>query len=288
MNQKIIKFLALIALLTIGGFACTKDGDTDNNKMVSIKIQNFRGEVDPYIVSFELPGIVDARCFNDLSYPNFVGFPEAWNPNDWSINLVMAKGTDRTKLAPIITLAPGATITPESGTTLDFSKNIEWTVKVPDGTNVKYYLTSVFVIGDTDEDNMVSRKIRCWGTGAVDPNIVSLALPYLIFAGGYERLPVPNYGGIPELWGPRWWTLGLSMAKGTDCTRLAPIITLAPGATIKEIQYSIGEQSFSKQVDYTGIAEIGEYDFTKQVTFVLTATDCSTVSYYFLANANDD
>jgi len=288
MKLQTIKLVALIALLMAGGFSCTKDGNTDDENMVSIKIQNLNGKVDPYIVSFALPGIVDVRCFNAMQYPNFVGFPEAWDPNDWSINLVIAKGTDRTKLAPIITLAPGATITPESGTELDFNKNIEWTLKAPDGTTVKYYMTSVFVIGDTDEDNMVSRKIRCWGTGAVDPNIVSLELPGLVSVSGYERLPEPNYGGFPEAWSPHWWTQGLAMVKGTDCTKLAPIITLAPGASIKEIQYSIGEQSFTRQVDYSGIVGVGEYDFTRQVSLVLIATDGSTVSYYFLANAFDD
>jgi hypothetical protein len=284
MYKKILKLIA-VSLLLAGNFSCTKDDNTSNDNLVSINIQNFRGEVDPNIVSFALPGIVDARCFNAIPYPNFVGFTETWNPNDWSINLVMAKKTDRTKLAPIIALVPGATITPVSGTVLDFTKNIEWTLKAPDGTTVKYYVTSLFVIDDADEDNMASVKIRCMGTGAVDPNIISLALPGLVNAGGYERLPEPNYGGFPEAWSPHYWTIHLIMAKGTDCTKLAPIITLAPGATITEKFHFIGEQLFSEQVDYTGIAKVGVYDFTKQVECTLRAPDGSEVSYIFLATA---
>ena len=112
MNTKIIKLIALIALFTATGFSCTKDDDPDDN-LVSIKIQNWNDEVDPNIISFALPGIVDARCYNGgpLPYLSSGGFPEKWNPNDWFINLVMAKGTNRKKLAPIITLAPGAKIT---------------------------------------------------------------------------------------------------------------------------------------------------------------------------------
>jgi hypothetical protein len=276
------KLVALIALLTAGGFSCTK-GSADDN-MVSIKIQNFRNEVDPYVVSFALPGIVDARCFNAIPYPNYVGFPESWNPNDWSINLVMAKGTDRTKLAPIITLAPGATITPKSGTVLDFSKNIEWTLTAPDGSTVKYYMTSVFVIGDRDDANMNTLIIRCMNTGAVDPNFISISLPGLVNTTCYERLPEPNYGGVPEAWSPHTWSIFLHMAKGTDCTKLAPIFNLAPGTSIIPIQDSIGEQLFSE--NYTEMAEVRVYDFTKQVSFILMYPVDLTAAIYKTAICN--
>ena len=287
MNIKIIKLVALIALLTAGSFSCTKDDDPDDN-LVSIRIENFKGEVDPYIVSFALPGIVDARCYKGPPYLSYGGFIETWGTNDWSIHLVMEKGTDRTKLAPIITLVPGAIITPESGTVLDFSKNIKWILKTPDGLTVKYYMASIFVTGDTDENNMVSIKFQCRSTGAVDPNIVSFALPGIVVATIYESLPYPNYGGIPEAWSPHEWFIGLSCAKGTDCTKLAPIITLAPDATITKISHFIGEQLFSKHVDYSGIAKVGTYDFTKQVSFDLIAPDGSTVTYDFLAFALGD
>jgi hypothetical protein len=84
-----------------GVFSCTKDDNTDDDNMVSVQIQNWNGEVDPDIVSFALSGIVNVRCFVDgpLPYLSSGGFPEAWESNDWIINLVMAKGTKRTKLA---------------------------------------------------------------------------------------------------------------------------------------------------------------------------------------------
>ena len=273
MKSKILKIVAFIALLTTGGFACSKEGDTDEIEMVSIKVQNFSGEVvDPYIVSFALPGIVDAKCFEVPPYHSYGGFPEAWGPNDWSIHLVMAKGTDRTKLAPVITLAPGCTITPESGTVLDFTKNIEWTLTTPDGSTVKYYMASVFVMGDTDEANMVPIKIQCDITGAVDPNIVSFSLPGIIFASCFERLPEPNYGGVPEAWSPHSWSIILGMTKGTDCTKLASIITMAPNATI----YSkhADKQDFSEGVEYHVIYKDGSIP-----------NHYNTVIYRFLAFA---
>jgi len=284
MNTKIIKIIALIALLTAGGFACTND-DSPEEKLVSIKIQNASGDVDPYIVSFALPGIVDVRCYKGLPYhPSNGGFPEELNPKDWSIHLNLAKGTNRRKLAPVITLAPGCTIMPASGTVLDFSKHFEWTLQAPDGSTVKYYLTSVFVTGDTDEANMISVKIQCQGTGAVDPNIVSFALPGIVTAGGYEILPYPNYGGDPNAWSTHYWIRGLSMAKGSGCTKLAPIITLTPGAKITWIHHGNGENTVSNKVDYSGTFKINAYDFTKQVTFDLTTPDGSSVYYYFLAH----
>ena len=282
MKSQTVKLIALIALLT-GSFSCTKDGNTNDDKMVSIKILNHSCEADPYIVSFALPGIIEARCYDQPPYRSYGGFPEVWGPNDWSIHLVMEKGTDRTILAPKITLAPGATITPESGTVLDFTKHIEWILKTPDGTTVKYYMASVFVEGDTDEANMVSIKIQDIDTDAVDPNIVSLSFPGIVEAFSFEHLPQPNYGGVPEAWSPHEWSITLLMAKGTDCTKLAPIITLAPGAVIYQIRERIDGQLVSKTVNDTGIPNFGEYDFSQQVIFDLITLDGSTVTYGIVA-----
>ena len=286
MKSRIFKLFVLIVFLMAGVFSCTKDGDTNDDNMVSIKIQDLYTEkVDPYIVSFALPGIVDARCYETPPYHSYGGFPEVWGPCDWSIHLVMEKGTDRTKLAPIITLAPDVTITPESGTVLDFTKNIEWTLKTPDGTTAKYYIASIFVEGDTDEENMVSIKIQDTNTGAVDPYIVSLVLPGIVQTVITEYLPQPNYGGIPEAWSPHEWSITFLMAKGTDCTKLAPIINLAPGAVIFQTREIIDGQLFPKTVNYTGNAFYGEYDFSQRIIFDLITPDGSTVTYGIVALA---
>jgi len=289
MKLQIIKIVTILAILIAGGFSCSKEGDADDNKLVTFKIQDFGGEVDPYTVSFALPGIFDARCFNGgLPYHSSIGFPESLNPKDWTIHLAMKKGTNKKKLAPIITLAPGSTITPKSGTVLDFSKNIEWTLQASDGSTVNYYMASVFVAGDTDEANMVSIKIKCANSGAVDPNIISLSLPGIVFATCYDFPRYPDYRGIPGEWSPHWWTIHTGLTKGIDCTKIAPIFSLALGARITEIQYKIDGQFFSKQVNYAGIVKVSGFDFSRQVSFVITSPDGSTVTYHFIATAISD
>ena len=139
-------------LLTSVSFSCTKDKNSEDDNMVSIKIQcDTTGVLDPYIVSFELPGIVEAHCIEYLPYPNYGGFPNAWSPHEWTIRLIMAEGTDRTKLAPIIALAPGATITPESGTVRDLTEGGEWILTPPPyapESRIIYTVHPVIVIGD--------------------------------------------------------------------------------------------------------------------------------------------
>jgi len=257
MKSKIFKLLAILFLL-VGGFACKND----NDKMGSIKIQcNITGTVDPNIASIAHPDLVNAVCCEYQPDPIYDGK----NPHRWTITLFMAKGTDCTKLAPIITLAPDATITPAvSGAVHDYTKGVDWTITAPDGSTVFY---TVFA----SDNNMVSIKIQCSATGVVDPNIVSIALPNLVCAIIYERTPYPNYGGIPECWSPHEWWITLFMEKGTDCTKLAPIITLALGATMT-LKSGPGEP-------ITPLIPGTVYDFTKGVYWRLTAPDGSTVFY---------
>ena len=261
MKSQILKVITLIVLLMAGCFACTDENNTDDYNMVSIEIKcAFSGVVDPNIVSFSLPGIVEAVCFKDP--PIDGGFPEELNHDlhaTWTIHLTMAEGTDRSKLAPIITLTPGATITPESGNVFDFSNHIEFTLTAPDGSKVKYYLVSVIVIADADDDNMVPIKIQCSLTGAIDPNIVSFALPGIVNEVCFEFPSYPGYGGT-DGWSPHRWSIYLFMAKETDRTKFAPIITLAPSAAITLVRSAVH-----------GFHRIFEWE--------LIAPDGSTVNY---------
>ena len=99
--MKSMKFAA-IALLLAGGFACTNDGNTNDDNLVSIKIQDrFTGAFDPNIVSFALPGIVEVICHESPPYPDYgSGGINVWSPHFWTIKLIMAEGTDVTSLAP--------------------------------------------------------------------------------------------------------------------------------------------------------------------------------------------
>ncbi|MDR2910223.1 MAG: InlB B-repeat-containing protein [Bacteroidales bacterium] len=55
-----------------------------------------------------------------------------------SIVLVMAEGIDVSSLTPVISLAPGASIKPESGVVQDFSQQVDYIVTAEDGTTVTY------------------------------------------------------------------------------------------------------------------------------------------------------
>ena len=54
----------------------------------------------------------------------------------------MAEGTDVTSLAPIISLAPGVTITSQHAGEQDFSQQIEYTVIGEDGSTVSYLFSA--------------------------------------------------------------------------------------------------------------------------------------------------
>jgi len=98
---------------------------------------------------------------------------------------------------------------------------------------------------------------------AIDKNIISFEVANLVDKVITEHPSQNNYR-TPEGISPHFWTIKLIMAEGTDVTSLSPTITLAPGASITSRHAAI--QDFSKQVDYTVIAEDG-----------------STVTYTFLA-----
>ena len=120
----------------------------------------------------------------------------------------------------------------------------------------------------------------------IDNNIISFAVPYLVGTVVFEYIPISGWGS-PEGLSPYFFTVTLIMAKGTDVSKLSPIVTLAPGATITLIETS-NEQVPSNQVDYTGITNVGEYNFRHQVDFTVIAPDGSTVKYKFLAVAIGD
>ena len=118
----------------------------------------------------------------------------------------------------------------------------------------------------------------------IDDNIISFAVPYLVGTSVSEYPPEPGWGS-PEAFSPQMWIITLIMAKGTDATKLAPVITLAPGATLSVIE---GIDYPSKHVNKTGIVEIGEYSFKNQIDFIVTTPDRATVIYKFFAIAIGD
>ncbi len=73
--------------------------------------------------------------------------------NTNTISVVMAYGTDVTKLIPIISGNNIASISPASGQMVDFTNSVRYTVTLTDGT-VKYYTVTVYVQEGTAADKM--------------------------------------------------------------------------------------------------------------------------------------
>ena len=70
-----------------------------------------------------------------------------------TISVVMAYGTDVTKLIPIISGNNIASISPASGQMVDFTNSVRYTVTLTDGT-VKYYTVTIYVQEGTAADKM--------------------------------------------------------------------------------------------------------------------------------------
>ena len=254
MKSKIFKFVALIALLTAGGLLAVKCSKESTQKDSGCEIYGARLKVKPQYAATENYSIIEDPQIKALLTKHGLRMHQITDHEDF----------------PELTLKYN--LTPE------FRENRE--CYVHEFLSTGKFEDEVNIFSPVFPDKDGACKIQCFYTGAVDPQIVSIALPGIVYIQCIEILPYPNYGGYPEAWSPHAWLILLVMAEGTDHTKLAPIITLAPGATITDIYQSHGGPEFShEQVDYTGIAEIGVYDFTKQVSLILTASNGSKVDY---------
>jgi len=115
---------------------------------------------------------------------------------------------------------------------------------------------------------------------AIDSNIISFAVPYLIGTEVGECLPTHNT--------PHIWSITLILAEGVDVKKLSPTITLASGSKMTSIHYYINGKLFSKRVDRTGVINVGALNFWHQVDFDVITSNGSKVTYMFLAVAIGD
>ncbi|MDR2969827.1 MAG: T9SS type A sorting domain-containing protein [Tannerellaceae bacterium] len=128
MKPQFIKFVAFIALLT-GSFS------------LSAQRLNPSFAIDENITSFEVANLADKIVYEHLPKPGYGGL-NAFSPHHWRITLIMEEGTDVTALSPIITLAPGATITSVHARVQDFSQQVDYTVIAEDGSTVTYKVSA--------------------------------------------------------------------------------------------------------------------------------------------------
>ncbi len=96
--------------------------------------------IDPFsIIVFSSLKAITAFDFTSLT-PNSTGII---NENDYTINLSVPKGTDVTALAPIISISPYASISPNNYTTQNFTNPITYTVTAEDGSTQNYIVTTI-------------------------------------------------------------------------------------------------------------------------------------------------
>jgi hypothetical protein len=138
-------------------------------------------------------------------------------------------GTNRNGLAPVISLSPGATISPLSGAGQNFNNTVNYTVTAQDGTTKKTYAVTA-TLGKNTAADILTFKLAgkdCTISGTT----ITVTVPY-----------------------------------GTPITSLAPTITLSPGANVNPAATTA--QDFSSQKTYTVTAEDGttKKDYTVKVT----------------------
>jgi large repetitive protein len=158
-----------------------------------------------------------------------------------TVTVIIPYGTDRTALAPTITLSPNAAVAPLSGVARDFSNPVTYTVTAENGTQRVYTVT---VTNQLNSENLLT----------------SFAIADQV--GGSVINNSHN-------------TIAVTMPYGTDRTALAPIITLSPNASVAPL--SGVARNFSSPVTYTVTAENGtQRVYTVTVTNQLNSENLIT------------
>jgi len=112
----------------------------------------------------------------------------------------------------------------------------------------------------------------------IDDKIISFAVPYLVGTHVVE-VPKEDWLSYPT------WLIKLVMSKGTDVSKLSPIISLAPGATIKRIDWVNNGLNVTTIANYKDTIDIGSINFKDQVTFYVTSSEGKSVLYRCVAIA---
>jgi|GEM_PF-456786 len=164
---------------------------------------------------------------------------------DSTVQATVVPSSDLTKLKPVITVSSGAKINPLSGSEIDFSKG-----------PVKFVVTA----SDSSTKNFMIGINRILYSGN---NILSVSIT------GQIGVAEDSVNKI----------FSVSIPNGTDFTKLAPTITVSPGATIspasgQTVDFSQGP------VTYTVTAENGSAaTWTIKVTFPLIGASNSNIQY---------
>lgn len=155
-------------------------------------------------------------------------------------------GTDLTALIPAIEVSEGASIDPPSGTPMDFSSPVTYTVTAEDGTTVQDWVVHIQVLPNTETDITGFSLTAQTGAAVIDPGT---------------------------------HTVTIEVSAGTNLGFLTPIITVSPGATIDPL--SGVSRDFTLGATYTVTAEDGitRQVWTVQVNLAPANTETDIVAF---------
>ncbi|MFY0690209.1 MAG: cadherin domain-containing protein [Cyclobacteriaceae bacterium] len=169
-----------------------------------------------------------------------------------TVTATVPYGTSLTSLAPTITVSTGATINPESGSSLDFTTAQTYTVTAQNGEAQDWTVT----ITNVDNDST---------------DILSLSHPELV--SGSLNIDASAH------------TISATVSDGTDLATLAPTITVSTGATINP--ESGTAQDFSSAVTYMVTAQNGDtQDWTVTVVLAEELNDSTDIASFVFASGD--
>ena len=183
-----------------------EDGTTTQEWTVNASIADPGNDTD--ILAFNIAEETGNAIINDIAH---------------TIAIEVENGTDLTDLTPIWTLSDGATSSPESGTTSDYSSEFTITVTAQDGTTTQDWAVNV---------------TEAPGGDATD------ILLFLLD----EQTSLADINDFTH-------TVDIEVVNGTDLTNLTPTFLLSPGATSNPVSGTAG--NYSSPVTIAVTAEDG-------------------------------
>ena len=108
------------------------------------------------------------------------------NGTEIQVRLPLSGSFNVEAVSPVITLSDKAAVSPNSGTSVDFSKSVEYTVTAEDGTTVKKYTVSIIQTANVTDGNLKAVLDQITKGGSYDIEMASNSAgfsPYSIPAG---------------------------------------------------------------------------------------------------------
>jgi hypothetical protein len=119
---------------------------------------NIRSTVSPTLGAIEYAGAASTAT-NILTFSILNQNSSIVNNTSHTVTIYMPFGTNKTSLIPTISTSAGATISPVSGTAINFTSPVNYTVTAEDGITLQIYTVTVNISPAT----MISKSVRMYG-----------------------------------------------------------------------------------------------------------------------------